>query len=54
MIFYYLLLLSNRYDINKKIEDHAYETYAKYLQLILMIREHVIFQDEINHANELK
>ena len=55
MVFYYLLSPSNAYDINIKIEEHAYETYAKYLTVNpndQRIRE--IAQDEINHANELK
>ncbi len=55
MVFYYLLSPSNAYDINIKIEEHAYETYSKYLTVNpndQRIRE--IAQDEINHANELK
>ena len=55
MVFYYLLSPSNAYDINIKIEEHAYETYVKYLSVNpsdQRIRE--IAQDEINHANELK
>ena len=55
MVFYYLLSPSNAYDINIKIEEHAYETYEKYLSVNpsdQRIRE--IAQDEINHANELK
>ena len=35
MVFYYLLSPSNAYDINIKIEEHAYETYAKYLTCLL-------------------
>ena len=55
IVFYYLLSPSNAYDINIKIEEHAYETYAKYLtvnpndQIIRKIAE-----DEISHAKELK
>ena len=55
MVFYYLLSPSNVYDINIKIEEHAYETYAKYLVVNPSdqgIRE--IAQNDINHANELK
>tara|TARA_Y100001968_G_scaffold244133_1_gene228100 strand:+ start:543 stop:1046 length:504 start_codon:yes stop_codon:yes gene_type:complete len=55
MVFYYLISPSNAYDINIKIEEHAYETYAKYLNIYpndQRIRE--IAQDELNHANELK
>lgn len=55
MVFYYLVSPSNAYEINVKIEEHAYETYAKYLLVNpndLRISE--IAQDELNHANELK
>ncbi len=55
MVFYYLLSPSNAYDINIKIEEHAYETYEKYLTFNpndQRIRE--IAQDEINHTKELK
>ena len=55
MVFYYLLSPSNAYDINIKIEEHAYKTYENYLAVNpndQRIRE--IAQDEINHANELK
>tara|TARA_B100001113_G_C20508079_1_gene361722 strand:+ start:185 stop:481 length:297 start_codon:yes stop_codon:yes gene_type:complete len=31
MAFYYLISSSNEHDINIKIEEHAYETYSKYL-----------------------
>tara|TARA_B100001250_G_scaffold317156_1_gene279610 strand:- start:72 stop:260 length:189 start_codon:yes stop_codon:yes gene_type:complete len=54
MAFLYLLSLSNAYDININIEEHAYKTYAKYLTANpndQRIRE--IAQDEFNHANEL-
>ena len=55
MVFYYILSPSNAYDINIKIEEPKYETYAKHLTVNLndqRIRE--IDEDEINHANELK
>ena len=55
MVFNYLLSPSNAYDINLKIEEHAYKTYAKYLSNNpndQRIRD--IAQDEIKHANELK
>ena len=55
MVVYYYLSPSNVYDTNIKIEEHAYEAYAKYLSVNpsdQRIRE--IAQDEINHANELK
>tara|TARA_B100001029_G_scaffold73780_1_gene60285 strand:+ start:251 stop:487 length:237 start_codon:yes stop_codon:yes gene_type:complete len=53
LMFFYLPSPSNEYDINMKIDWHAYETYAKYLtvnpndQRILDIA-----QDEINHVNK--
>ena len=31
MVFYYLISPSNAFDINIKIEEHDYDTYAKYL-----------------------
>ncbi len=55
MVSYYLLSPSNGYDINIKIEEHAYESYAKYLGVNpndQRISE--IPQDDINHPNELK
>ncbi len=53
--FYYLLSPSNTQDINIKIEEHAYETYSKYLfvnQTDHIIRE--IANDEIKDAKDLK
>ena len=55
MVFYYLIFPSYSYDINIKIEEHAYDSYEKYLTVKTnnhRIRE--IAQDEINHAKELK
>ena len=55
MVFYYLLSPINAYDLNMKIEEHAYETYSKYLEenpLDYRIIE--IAKDELNHAAELK
>jgi len=54
MVFYYFLSPTNAYDVNIKIEEHAYETYSKYLRDHpddLKIRE--IAQDELNHVQEL-
>ena len=55
MVFYYLLSPSNAYDINIKIEEHAYETNANCL-IVNPNDQRIgeIAQDEINHANELK
>ena len=55
MVFYYLLSPINAYDLNMKIEEHAYETYSKYLEE--NPRDHRIIEiakDELNHAAELK
>ena len=55
MVFYYLLSPINAYDLNMKIEEHAYETYSKYLEV--NPHDHRIIeiaQDELNHAAELK
>ena len=54
MVFYYLIAPTYAYDVNIKIEEHAFNTYSKYLE------EHPedekikeIAQDELNHVNEL-
>ena len=55
MVYQYFISPSNSYDINIKIEEHPYETYAKYFtvnQNDQRIRQ--MAQEEINHANELK
>ena len=55
MVGYYLLDPTNAYDINMKIESHAYETYVKYSAWHpedKKIQE--IAQDELNHAKELQ
>ena len=55
MVFYYLLLPTEAYDINIKIEEHAFNTYSKYLNKFPndeKIKE--IAQDELNHVKELK
>ena len=54
MVVYYLVDPMDAYDINMKIEKHAYETYTKYFAyhpLDEKIAE--IAQDELNHAKEL-
>ena len=55
MVAYYLTNPENAYDINMKIEKHAYETYTKYSAWHpedSKIAE--IAQDELNHAKELQ
>ena len=55
MVVYYLVDPMDAYDINMKIEKHAYETYTKYFAyhpLDEKIAE--IAQDELNHAKELR
>ena len=55
MVVYYLLGPIPAYDINMKIEKHAYETYVKYLAwnpLDEKIKK--IAQDELEHAKELE
>ena len=54
MVFYYFLSPANAYDVNIKIEEHAFETYFKYFidnQNDQKIKE--IAQDEFNHVQEL-
>ena len=54
MVFYYLFSPTNAYDVNIKIEEHAFETYTKYLKNNpddSKIKE--IAQDELNHVEEL-
>ena len=55
MVVYYFISPINAYDINLKIEKHAYETYTKYLAYHpddKKIEE--IANDELTHAKELK
>ncbi len=55
MVVYYFISPINAYDINLKIEKHAYETYTKYLAYHpedTKIEE--IANDELAHAKELK
>jgi len=54
MVFYYFLSPANAYDVNIKIEEHAFETYSKYLidnPNDQKIKE--IAQDELNHVQNL-
>ncbi len=54
MVIYYFLSPTNAYDVNIKIEEHAFQTYSKYLvdnPEDLKIKE--IAQDELNHVEEL-
>ena len=51
---YYFLSPSNAYDVNIKIEEHAFSTYTKYLKdnpNDNKIKE--IAEDELNHVREL-
>ena len=55
MVGYYVLDPLDAYDINMKIEKHAYETYIKYLLYHpedKRIAE--IAEDELEHARELQ
>ena len=55
MVAYYFISPINAYDINLKIEKHAFETYTKYLAYHpedTKIEE--IANDELAHAKELK
>ena len=55
MVGYYLINPVNAYDINMKIEKHAFETYVKYSAyhpLDTKIAE--IAQDEYQHSKELQ
>ena len=55
MVFYYLLNPINAYDLNMKIEEHAFETYSKYLVKNPFDKRITdIAIDEFNHAEELK
>jgi len=55
MVFYYFFSPANAYDVNIKIEKHAFETYTKYSAyhpLDTKIAE--IAQDEYEHSKELQ
>ncbi len=54
MVIYYFLSPTNAYDVNIKIEEHAFDTYTKYLETNpndKKIKE--IAQDELNHVKDL-
>ena len=54
MVIYYFFSPTNAYDVNIKIEEHAFNTYTKYLKSHpndQRIKE--IAQDELNHVEEL-
>ena len=54
MVIYYFCSPRNAYDVNIKIEQHAFNTYTKYLKdhpSDQRIKE--IAQDELNHVEEL-
>ena len=54
MVLYYFFSPCNAYDVNIKIEEHAFNTYTKYLKdnpNDLKIKE--IAQDELKHVEEL-
>tara|TARA_B100000902_G_C26789441_1_gene659094 strand:+ start:87 stop:590 length:504 start_codon:yes stop_codon:yes gene_type:complete len=54
MVVYYFFSPTNAYDVNIKIEEHAFNTYTKYLKdnpNDQKIKE--IAQDELNHVEEL-
>ena len=54
MVIYYFCSPTNAYDVNIKIEEHAFNTYTKYLKTHPddhRIKE--IAQDELNHVEEL-
>jgi len=55
MVGYYLIDSVNAYDINMKIEKHAYETYVKYSAWHPEDKKIMeIANDELEHARELQ
>ena len=55
MVAYYFISPIDAYDINMKIEKHAYETYVKYSAYHPEDKKIAeIAEDELNHARELK
>ena len=55
MVAYYFVSPIDAYDINMKIEKHAYETYVKYSAYHPEDKKIAeIAEDELNHARELK
>ena len=54
MVFYYFLSPANAYDVNIKIEEHAFETYSIYLiNNPNDQKTKEIAQDELTHVQEL-
>jgi rubrerythrin len=55
MVAYYFISPIDAYDINMKIEKHAYETYVKYSAYHPEDKKIAeIANDELEHARELK
>ena len=55
MVAYYFISPIDAYDINMKIEKHAYETYVKYSAYHPEDKKIAeIAEDELNHAKELQ
>jgi len=55
MVAYYFISPINAYDINMKIEKHAYETYVKYVAYHPEDKKIAeIAEDELAHAKELQ
>ena len=55
MVGYYLINPLAAYDINMKIEKHAFETYIKYLAYHPEDKKIAeIAEDELKHAHELQ
>ena len=53
MVIYYFCSPTNAYDVNIKIEEHAFNTYTKYLKITQRSKIKEIAQDELNHVEEL-
>ena len=55
MVAYYFISPIDAYDINMKIEKHAYETYVKYSAYHPEDKKIAeIAEDELKHAKELR
>ena len=55
ILFYFIFGSVNAYDINMKIEKHAYETYVKYSAWHPEDKKIMeIANDELEHARELQ
>ena len=55
MVVYYLVDPMDAYDINMRIEKHAFETYTKYLAYHPEDKRiEQIAQDELEHSKELQ